>query len=344
MATYQEENSLKEALAKNLDALLSISIDSLIKKEELGASLNFEEGRPYFERIIKLFNDLKEANLDNASFEALNQCYNITTSTINLFKQFIEFSIEKYPNNTKNQRDSFLQSIQNEYDNVYRNLTPHIAYAIRKGTDFKQLEDNAKKYVEKVMNLAVDFQSQQVKANKEADDILKSMRKAAAETGVSQHSLYFNIEANENKTQAETWFKYTKWAAGVTIGFAIIATGLYIWLGQGLKFESAIQLIVAKILIFSILYYATIWCGKNYRAYLHNYIVNKHRQNGLSTFQAFVNATTDEATKNAVLLRSTESIFGLTSSGFVPNENESSGGPQILEIIKSGLETKSGKG
>ena len=62
MATLEQEIQMKETLAKNLEALTSISIGSLIRREELGASLNFEEGKPYFERVLKLFSDIKNAN------------------------------------------------------------------------------------------------------------------------------------------------------------------------------------------------------------------------------------------------------------------------------------------
>ena len=178
----------------------------------------------------------------------------------------------------------------------------------------------------------------------ESESILESMRKAAGEAGVSQNAIYFSLEAEEHKRTAENWLRVTKWMAIATIVFAVLATVAFFWFVKDLSFEQALQLAVAKILLFSVFYYASVWCGKNYRAYIHNYVINKHRQNGLSTFQAFVKATEDQAIKNAVLLKATESIFGIANSGFISSESEQSGSSQILEIIRSGFESKSGKG
>ena len=341
MATLDQEKQIRETLNKNLDTLLGISIDSLIRRDEFGASLNFEEGKQYFERVLKLFKDIKETNLDGISFEALNQINNQVAVAIGDFKNIREFSIEKYPNNTKATRDQFINTIRDRYDEFYKILTPHIAYGIRKGTDFGALESQARGTLEELKEFRTKITEEQNKSKKEAESILDSMRKAAAEAGVSQHAIYFKEEADDHKIKSEAWLKATYLMAIGTIVYAIGATILYFIIQQSLDFNHMIQLAVAKILIFTVLYYATIWCGKNYRAYLHNFIANKHRQNSLSTFQAFVKATEDESTKNAVLLRATESIFNIGQTGFVSNETDSSGSPQILEIIRAGLNHKS---
>lgn len=343
MATIEQENQMRETLNKNLEALLNLSIDSLIRKEELGVSLNFEEGKPYFERVLKLFKDIKDTNLDGISYEALNQINNQVVIAIGDFKNIREFSIDKYPNNTKATRDQFIGTVRDRYDEFYKILTPHIAYGIRKGTDFGALEKQARETVEKMIELTGKLVEKQKETEKETKEILESMRKAAAEAGVSQNAIYFSSEAKENKDAADNWLKITKYLAISTIVYALLATiAFFIW-GANLGFEQSIQLAVAKVLIFSVFYYATIWCGKNYRSYMHNYVINKHRQNGLSTFQAFAKATDDDTIKDAVLLRSTESIFGSSNSGFIANDSDQSGGSQILEIIRSGLDSKGGK-
>jgi len=343
MATIEQETKKREELEGNLNELASITPDSLIRKAELGTALSFEEGLPYFKRTLKLFSDLSNSKLDGISHTALNQLNTAATQAFGEFKSIKDFSIEQHPQNTKDARDQLINTIRDRYDHYYQILTPHIAYSIRKGTDFEALEKNARETLSEVFKIKEKLNEEQLKAKKEATDILESMRKAAAEVGVSQHAIYFKEAAEEHKNASDTWFSYTKWMAFSTIIFAVLATIAFFFYGSDLRFEQAIQLAVAKILVFSVFYYATIWCGKNYRAYLHNYVVNKHRQNGLSTFQAFVKATEDEATKNAVLLRSTESIFGMANSGFISSDTEQSSSSQILEIIRSGFEAKGGK-
>lgn len=342
MATFEQENEMRASLSQNLNVLSEISVDSLVKKEELGSSLNFEEGLPYFSRILKLFNGLKNSNLDGASHTALNQMNNQATQALALFKEVREFSIEKYPQNTKSQRDSLLNKIRDSYDDFYKTLTPHIAYSIRKGTDFEALEQQARETLDDLNKIKKSIVDEQIKAQKNSEAILDSMRKAAAEAGVSQHSIYFKEEADAHQKLANTWLKASYIMASITILFAIVATAIYFIQISDLNLHQSIQLAVTKILIFSVLYYATIWCSKNYRSHLHNYITNKHRQNSLSTFQAFVKATEDPATKDAVLIRATESIFSIGNSGFVSGESESDGSSHILEIIRNGVKSNNG--
>ena len=78
-----------------------------------------------------------------------------------------------------------------------------------------------------------------------------------------------------------------------------------------------------------------VWTGRVYKAHRHNYVINKHRQNALRTFEAFVKAAKDEQTKSAVLLQATQCIFSPQPTGYLTHEAEPSGSPQILEIIRS---------
>lgn len=340
MATLEQQQKKREELEKNLNELTGITPESLVKKAELGTALSFEEGLPYFQRTLKLFTDLRNVKLDEISFTALNQLNNVATQALTEFNNIKSFSIEEHPQNTKDARDQLIEVIRDKYDSYYQTVTPHVAYSIRKGTDFESLENQARDTLEELKKLKNGIIEEQTKSKKESDSILESMRKAAAEAGVSQHAIYFKQEAEEHEKKSVNWLKATYLLAIGTVLYAICATILYFYLQQSLDFNHMIHLAIAKILIFTVLYYATIWCGKNYRSYLHNYIANKHRQNSLSTFQAFVKATDDESTKNAVLLRATEAIFNVGQTGFVSSEQDSQGSPQILEIIRAGLTRK----
>ena len=80
---------------------------------------------------------------------------------------------------------------------------------------------------------------------------------------------------------------------------------------------------------------STIWCGKNYRATKHQESVNQHRKNSLSTFRAFVEATDDPTTKEAVLLETTRSIFAQSPSGYLSNtDSVNADNLKIVEMVK----------
>jgi hypothetical protein len=84
-----------------------------------------------------------------------------------------------------------------------------------------------------------------------------------------------------------------------------------------------------------VLYYGLVWAGRNFSTHRHNQTVNNHRQNALKTFEAFVKAASDDATKNAVLLQATQSIFSPQASGYLGIHGGESSAPQILEIIRT---------
>jgi hypothetical protein len=80
---------------------------------------------------------------------------------------------------------------------------------------------------------------------------------------------------------------------------------------------------------------ASIAATRIYRAQLHNETVNKHRQNALTTFEAFANAADDDLTKSAVLTQATQCIFSPQHTGFIADDRESTGYPQIFEMVRT---------
>src|SRR5207244_10156514 len=129
-----------------------------------------------------------------------------------------------------------------------------------------------------------------------------------------------------------------------------LGTGCLAWVNYGRTFAllegtapghdplstgAFVQLAIAKFIIFSILFSAVLWAARIYRAHRHNYVINKHRQNALSTFEAFAKAAGDSETKNAVLLQATQCIFSPQRTGYLAQENDSEGHSSILEIIRS---------
>ena len=163
------------------------------------------------------------------------------------------------------------------------------------------------------------------------------MRDAAAESGVAQTSVAFENEAKRQRDESKTWLKTTIILAIATGLFAIAALLFWLfWAPEGLTTAEAIQIGLAKILVFSVLYFALVWSGRNFLAHRHNETVNTHRQNALRTFETFARASSDDATKNAVLLQATQSVFALHATGYLGQDSgASSSMPQVFEIVRS---------
>jgi hypothetical protein len=67
---------------------------------------------------------------------------------------------------------------------------------------------------------------------------------------------------------------------------------------------------------------------------MHNSIVNRHRETALTTFATFVGSTDDPATKNAVLIQSTQAIFSPQPSGYLRMDTEVPQMNQVTEIVR----------
>jgi hypothetical protein len=180
---------------------------------------------------------------------------------------------------------------------------------------------------------------------------LKSAKESAGLLGIVEHAKFFEQEALDHRSAARWWLSATLLLAAVAAFAAgwnfykieslftdVIAgkTAVHQTNGADAKPDVGleIQLTVAKIIILSILLSAAIWTGKVYKAHRHNFVVNRHRRNALSTFQTFATSASDAQTKNAVLLQATTCIFEPQNTGYISADKESEGYPQILEIIR----------
>ena len=332
MATLEEEKNKREALHKALEELNEIKAIDLIRADELGRNLSFAAGVPVFERVLNLFHDLYECNLDNIPFNTLNNLMSQATNAINTFKNIKTFSAEKYPQNIIGQRDTFIADLRNQYDNYFQAISPIISYSIRKGTDFKALENNARAVVSSIESLKKEYEEKQINLIKSMESTLNKVRQAAAEVGVAQHATHFKDEAEFNSKQSNRWMIATGIASFATIGWGVAC----FFIQPPQETMNIVQYTIAKLIILSALYYSLVWCAKNYSAHRHNFVVNKHRQNALSTFETFIKAAENDAdTKNAVLLQATQSIFSSQPSGYVNKETESESPNRFIEIMRS---------
>jgi hypothetical protein len=84
----------------------------------------------------------------------------------------------------------------------------------------------------------------------------------------------------------------------------------------------AVQLSISKSLIFAVIAYLLILCGRNFLSHKHNAIVNKHRQNALLTFKALVDAAGSEQNRDIVLTHAASCIFSPQETGYTKGSQQ----------------------
>lgn len=335
MATIEQETQTRNTLKGVLDELVAFKPSDLARKD-LGADVNFEGGVIFFSRTLRLFQALQEADLEDIPYTKLAELLSAATQTRDRLARVKAFSFRQYQANPLTVRDQFIGEVRDSYDGIFNNVSPVVAFTIRKGTDFLRLEEEARATLQKIDLLSTDHETALAKARVTAGELLQEMMKLAQEAGVTKQAVHFKTEADKHETAAKQWL-----IATVVLGILSLGAGVASWMFFArhigdLSTTQNLQLTVSKIIILSLMFSATVWAGKTYRAHRHNAVVNRHRQNALSTFKAFVEATTDEPTKNAVLLQATQCIFAPQQTGYVSTgDSDSSGVPQVLEIVRT---------
>jgi hypothetical protein len=334
MATLQQENEARTQLKGVLTELENMKASNLARKE-LGADLSFESGVMYFSRILRLFSALNENDLEDLSYQKIMEIKSAADGALGLFRNIQSFSVKQYANNPLAQRDSFINQARDQYDGIFNATAPAIAFTVRKGTDFARLEEQAKETLVRMDQMRQSQEQTSTTILENAQQVIQEVRRIAEEAGVSQHAAYFKNEADKNEREAKPWLYWTIALACVTALLSVALTVRYFFVLPTLTSSQSIQLAIPKLFLFTVLLSATIWTGRTYRAYRHNAVVNRHRQNALASFEAFAKAAAgDQETKNAVLLQATQCIFSPQATGYIQPEAETAM-PHVLEVVRS---------
>ena len=163
------------------------------------------------------------------------------------------------------------------------------------------------------------------KKKEEMDAIISATKSAAADMTVNTFTHEFDSEAVALKRQSVKWLS-------ATVVFAILTILAAVWYWPTVSSnEGTLELLrnlIGKSVVIAVLFTGTVWCGRIYRALMHQSATNRHRALSLKTFQAFVAATNDDRVKDSVLMAAARTIFGRATTGLV-SENGSEREPEV---------------
>ena len=343
MRIIEVEKAARSQLQRTLEQLEPYDVDELVRSN-LGPELNFELVRPLFELVIRIRKQLL-ASLDVVPTNNLKTLGSHFAGVLSIFEQIKEFSLTKHSENPVGARDGLVQQLMEQYTQLYLPATLAVAY--HQGDDRLDVEEMKKQlhreFNKKIDQLATEIPDKVAVLNnalEEATNIVKVMRDAAGEIGVGAHAEIFKEEAEAHEKSGQKWFWGSAASGLATAAFAAWQFGTAVSLDNlpGITAGQAIFAGIPRILFLSVLVAAVAWCMRNYGAHRHNFVINRHRRNALATFETFVaGAGGDEDTKNAVLLRSTETIFSPANSGYLKTAKDSAPTAQMLEIVRSSV-------
>ena len=318
-------------LQKQYEEFKGFELKDLIRESDLGSSLSFVDARPAIMGIKDLFDQIFKAPLKSMPYKQLEQISSQLNDAINHFGNLRGFNALQQ--NPANARNALVSETENKYQNYFTNLSPVLVYGLTSGGGMSVQQAKIEDLLMELQNAVVGYKEEGSNYLEEIRDLATSARSAASDIGVSKHSSVFQTEADKFETQSNWWLG---WQIALMFVIAIVAGMFLLYIPDGERTTAQIvQYTLSKVVILSVLFYGLSVCSRNYRAFKHNALVNRHRQNALTTFETFSSAAgPDEQTKNAVLLEATHSIFGGQRTGYLVAESESDSPSKVIEIFK----------
>ena len=154
-----------------------------------------------------------------------------------------------------------------------------------------------------------------------AQDVLDNARKLAANSVLTKFTAQFDEEATHLEKGAKLWLKATAGLAVLTISSAVLFNYWPEVAADADQWET-IRSVANKGAIIAVLFTGTIWCGRIYRALVHQATTNRHRSLSLKTFETFASASKDDRTTDLILMAAARTIFGRAPTGLVSDTTD----------------------
>ncbi|MYF93585.1 MAG: hypothetical protein F4184_16370 [Gemmatimonadetes bacterium] len=329
-------NELVNALTKELETVLKYADTQLVSRPEWG-TINFENARADIETALSISIDLASLPLQELTDGAAGEIQGAIPAVAQSLEQIDGFSISSGGSPPEN-RDDICNQLRNAIEGLRASATPYIPYLAYKRGDIAEGVAKLEQTIARTQT-AYDEAIVWIDGKKaEIERIESAARAAAASAGVGTFTDEFNVEATKLQSQSKVWLKSSFVFAVATIVAAIL---FYFWpsIGPDAGMSETLRNIASKAAVIVVLFTGTVWCGRIYRAFVHQVAVNKHRALSLKTFQAFVEATDDKYVKDAVLMAATRTVFGNVPTGLVEEHGNQDSGVNFVESGRSTAET-----
>ena len=313
MPTQQKIDELKAELTE----VTMFKEKELISRAEWGA-ISFEKAREDIETVFSIATDLTELPLQYLTDSAIHNVLNCLPAVTEQLESIDNFDLT---GNAGSNRDQISQNLHSAAEQLNAQASPQIPYLAYRRGDVSRNIAALNSAVVQAEELLDGARKATEGKEQEIDDIISAARDAAASVGVATFTQEFDSEATLLKKGSFWWLLATGAFAVMTVAAAIL---FYRWpeVPQGAGAWETLRNVVSKGAIIAVLFTGTVWCGRMYRALIHQATINRHRALSLKTFQAFVSATEDDRIKDSVLMAATRTVFGRVPTGLVDENGQ----------------------
>lgn len=325
-------NEVVQQLQEQLETINQYRKSELINRGTWG-SISFAPAERDIETALTIAADLLSMPLVHLTDQAAQDIMAHVPDVAQQLARIDEFKLEDAP--PQQSRDEIASELTGALIGLHTVSSQWIPYLAYKRGDFLESIRQFEEAVESAKGSLDEADAYAKDKREEVDKVVEATRKASVSAGAGAFTDEFAREAEELSGVARQWL----WAV-CALGLLTLtsALGSLFWpsLPDDASSWMTLRHVVAKVSVIAALFTGTLWCGRIYRALRHQRSTNKHRALSLKTFQAFVEATDDPATRDAVLMATTKSIFSNVSTGFVDERAASQDASvNVLEVGKS---------
>ena len=295
-----------ELVIQELAEILRYRNKNLIDPGTWG-DINYPDACKEIERIFPILSDLYELPiqlLPEKSISTILPPIGIIKNSLNIIES------RSLSVNMDSQRKTLRNDVHNAVEILCQEVCAYIPYlAYRHGNENKGIAvlKKAKSEAESSL-LAIE------KKKEEIDVIISTAKSVVADLTVQEFTHEFDSEAETLKSRSMKWLIST-----VIFALLTIVSAVYYWPSISTTSDAWALLrdVISKSAVIAVLFTGTVWCGRIYRALMHQSTTNRHRALSLKTFQAFIAAANDDRVKDSVLMAAARTIFGHASTGLV---------------------------
>lgn len=303
------------------------SVQGIEERNELihRTELEWEEIRS---ELGTAYNLVKLESLDLSSYQdETDQILKTLNQTKDRFTHLLE-NISNLPNETESRyNDLFSNTQKNLSEEVGRMRANLDAYTIKYENGLKEretetavLSTNFKKQVEQLSK----------KVEEKIAEVQQQARKFSAKEALTTYAQIFDNEANSvNKPAIRRWevilvvLVIAEISAALSLFFFFLPEVLDISLNWGQEIFGTgliISILFVKIFILSTIAVLISYALKSLNAQNHLYATNKFKANSLGSFQAFIEATTDDRVIDQIIKQVSIAVYSQNISGYLSKD------------------------
>ena len=148
MSTFESMKANAKALRTEIQELLQIDRDELYGEKRLHEISFNHKGKEQFEMVFSLIEDLSKCHFDRVPELKTSIIQNKLQTYKEIFNRAKSLDLKN--SNPQDTRDSIVQEVENHYEGFFEAVSSVINFANQAGTDFKQIEREARETLEKV--------------------------------------------------------------------------------------------------------------------------------------------------------------------------------------------------